>query len=450
MRRRSLLGGALGTLNIGIVGCLSGAPSRDSEVDAGDPEGEVDLQEDPAPVSLSRSDGPDAWRQLGYDEHNSNFASGSTGPAGEPVVDWTVRGDVSLFPPVIEHAVYLTENWTDGGAISLAKENGGTRWSNPRLPPSRWAPALYDERVLVITRTEDNLVRLHALEADSGEPHWETEITASSTSYPPSGPTVAEQELYIGSSTGILSLDANSGTERWHAHLRDHVVERADGSKGLTIWTKPAVTAERVITFDENAKHPDRLRVYAVDRDTGDNEWTTEIDLGEHWRLHGHPVVGDKHVFCIARHSKPVPASTEGSDAEPMSRLYTIDEKTGTAVWYWEIEGVGFEQPAYGDGYLFIGDNGGTLRAIDVADRSIAWQYESPIRWLRPPTITSEHVFLSSGSELTAIRTTDGAFGWKIAVDDRLSSPHVADGAVYVVTGDLRGSRSEVVAVRGA
>ena len=455
MKRRRLLASSGLGLSIGMVGCLAddtvnnpiddgGAGSPGS----GDPEegGEIDLPEEPSPVDLD-GDGPDAWRQYGYDQRNSKFAAGVTGPGDDAEIDWIALGDDSLFPPVVDGEVYLAENWTDGGAVSLAGRDGTKRWTNSSLPPSRWQPALYDDWMLTITRTENNLVRLHALEKDDGEISWETEITASSASNPPTGPTVTGDMLFVGSDTGILALDADTGERAWNAELGDHVVERDDGSKGLTIWSKPAVTSERVVTSDTNARHPSPLKAFGVDRETGETEWTAALELGEHWQLSGHPVVGADRVFLVANHSQPVAMGSD-SDSNPISRLYALDEPSGAVLWYWEVEGSTFSQPAFADGYIFVSDSQGTLRAIDVADRSIAWTYDAPTRWVRSPTITRDFVYVTHGTELVAVSVEHGALAWSLSVGNRLSSPIVANESVYVVTENSRGRESEVVAVR--
>ena len=77
--------------------------------------------------------------------------------------------DRPVYPPVVDESLHLTEAWTSGTAFALATRDGTEQWSNSSLPPMRWAPALHEHRLLVLTRAEGNVVRLHALDTASGE-----------------------------------------------------------------------------------------------------------------------------------------------------------------------------------------------------------------------------------------------------------------------------------------
>ncbi|ELZ86956.1 hypothetical protein C454_00390 [Haloferax gibbonsii ATCC 33959] len=70
---------------------------------------------------------------------------------------------------MVDDDLYLTEAWTGGTAFALAADDGTEQWSNSDLPPMRWAPALHENRLIVITRTEENVVRLHALDRTTGD-----------------------------------------------------------------------------------------------------------------------------------------------------------------------------------------------------------------------------------------------------------------------------------------
>jgi len=173
------------------------------------------------------------------------------------MIAWEQLGDRAVYPPVVDDALYLTEAWTGGTAFALASDDGAEEWSNSDLPPMRWSPALHEHRLLVITRAEGNVVRLHALDTTSGEQEWVREdgITASSGERPPISPTVRGDSIYIGSNQGIIACDATTGEVEWTATLGPHVVETEDGPTWRTDWAKPAVTADRAFTFDMNESY---------------------------------------------------------------------------------------------------------------------------------------------------------------------------------------------------
>lgn len=134
------------------------------------------------------------WPQIAYDAQNTRHTPNGRGPRNDAEIAWTSLGDRPVYPPVVDDALYLTEAWTGGTAFALSSEDGTEQWSNTDLPPMRWAPALHEGLLLVLTREKGNIVRLHALDTATGDQVWVREdgITASSGERPPTAPTVRD------------------------------------------------------------------------------------------------------------------------------------------------------------------------------------------------------------------------------------------------------------------
>ena len=226
------------------------------------------------------------------------------------------------------------------------------------------------------------------------------------------------------------------------------MIERPDGGSTRTDWTKPAVLDDIVVRFDYRDWFSSPRALFGLDRSTGDRVWTAELELPVEWRWRGHPVCGDGYVVVTASLTSPQ-AGDGGNDNttdEPMSQLYVLDGETGEVVWDATLEGASFRQPAYADGYLFLGTSDRRLFAVDVANRSIAWTYRTTVGMIGRPAITPERVYVAQHRELAAIDVADGTLDWRLPFDRSGSDPVVADNAVYIRV-DRRGQETDLVAI---
>lgn len=440
----------------GTAGCISdGTPDQPDTTE--NAEFGIDgVRDGSTTIELSNSDRPNAWTQIGYDGRNSNYARGVTGPADDGHIEWTALGERSLYPPVADEHLYLTENWTDGAAISIDSRDGSVRWRNSSLPPMRWVPALHGDTMFCITRTSNNEVSLHALDVESGDAQWSREITASSSVSPATGPTVTDETVFIGSNTGVLAIDAATGESLWNSTLRDHTIDIEEGPKWRTDWATPAVTDDLVFTFDLNDSYEEPRKVYALDRERGDVEWVARIEL-DGWHLEGHIVAATDHVFVLAVDPHIVNHTDDSADErwEGAQRLYVLDSTDGSVDRHWELSGKTMGQPAYAEGVLFVdewyrGAGTGRLHAIDVASNSICWTHETSAGRIGTPAVTPERVYVTQGQEVAAVAVGDGSVLWRVPVGEPISHPVISDDSIYVLTSPTRDSDSELIAIRNS
>lgn len=442
MRRRTALTLAGGALTTGVAGCLS-APSR----------GSTDTPGESPPDDPSGLLPEDTWPQVGYDSQHTRHTPSARGPRDDATIAWTSLGDRPVYPPVVDDALYLTEAWTDGTVFSLSSEDGEERWTKG-LAPLRWAPALHDDRVLVITREEGNVVRLHALDSESGDQLWVRRegITASSSEHPPIGPTVRDGSVYLASNRGVIACDATTGAVDWTATLGPHVVKTADGPTWRTDWAKPAVTDDRVFTFDMNEDYRATREVYAVNRRTGAHEWTAELAVGDGWALKGHVVAGAGRVFVSALK----PHVSTGMDDSPWAgseRLYALEAASGAVEWTWDLPKKTAGPPAYADGTLYVGEwnpdaDTGRLHAVDVTDGTSTWTYETASGTVLSPTVAGDTVYVCQGEEFAAVTRADGTRRWRLKIGSRTGAPVVVGDTAYLQTNPGHNYDSQIVAIR--
>lgn len=441
MRRRSVLATTGSLLTGGLAGCLT-ASNR----------GFDNQGEDPPPTENSTPTG--TWPQIGYDARNTRHTPDARGPRDDATIVWTSLGDRPVYPPVVGDDLYLAEAWTGGTVFSVTAGDGSEQWSNSELPPMRWAPALHEDRLLVLTRASGNVVRLHAVDTATGDQVWVREegIAASSGERPPISPTVRDGSVYIGSSRGIIACDVTTGDVEWTATLGPHVVETEDGPMWRTDWAKPAVTADRAFTFDMNERYRATREVYAVDRARGEQEWTAELEVSDDWYLKGHVVAGAGQVFVSAL-TPHVSAGLDDSKWSGTERLFALAADSGDVAWDWELSRKTLTPPAYADETLYVGEwypdaDTGRLHAVDVTDGSITWTYETETGAVLSPTVAGDTVYINQGEELAAIARADGRRRWRLEIGDRTGPPVVVGETAYIQTNPGHDDDSKLIAIR--
>jgi outer membrane protein assembly factor BamB len=280
-------------------------------------------------------------------------------------------------------------------------------------------------------------------------------ITASSGGRPPTGPTVRDGTVYLGSSRGILACDATSGAIEWGATLDEHVVSKESGPTWRTDWATPAVTADRAFTFDMNDGYGTTREVYAVDRTTGEQDWTAELDLGDGWSLQGHVVAGDGRVFVSALdpHTSLAGETEEGWSGS--ERLFALDAATGAVDWSWDLTGKTLTPPALADGTLYLGEwypdaDTGRLHAVDVADGSVDWTYKTGVSAVRAVTVAANTIYIAAGEGVAAIDPVEGSRRWRVPTDAILSAPIVVGDRLYLHTNPGHNWDSRVIAMRAS
>lgn len=445
MQRRKVIAGAAGVLAGTLAGCTGELESQ----------GE---QSNNSPTT-SRSSGlgtiPEGqWPQIGFDSKNSRFNAQSRGPRSKPEVVWTSLGDRPVYPPVVKDYVFLSDAWASGNVFAIGR-HGALQWENSNPAQIRWAPALWENNIFILARTDNKSVGLYALDQESGELQWfqKEGITASNSPRPPQSPTVHKRTLFIASERGIMAVNANDGTVDWEANLGPKVVETEDGPSWITIWAKPSVSGDFVYSFDMNDSHGDTRKVYAVNRHTGQQNWTASLETGDRWALQGYVVAGTDQIFVSAR-EQVERLDEDGEDSNPLGdqRLFAIDAKTGEIAWEQMLPGPTLLPPAFADGILYIGGwdtdaKSGYLHAIEKADGGTLWGYSTDTGPVCSPTITRDTIYFGQDNELVALKRSDGEERWNMMMEAQVGHTVVVGDVAFIQTNSGRDKNSKIIAV---
>jgi outer membrane protein assembly factor BamB len=265
---------------------------------------------------------------------------------------------------------------------------------------------------------------LHAV-STSGEPLWQVGLAAA-----PVAPLVIQAvgdptiRIVVGAGDTLFSFDGD-GNRQWET-----VLEGGDISKAAAALRTPA-GPERVIVAVGNT-------LYALDVATGRALWRT-VPSGA--RL-GAPSIGNPNIIGD-------PNVLVGDEA---GTLFSLDPRNGAIRARFDARAPISDSPAIGDPnqshpWVFIGDSGGNIYAVDQTDWFPApdWSVALSAPVGGPPVLANGVVYVGTdpavgNAHIFALDATSGRTLFdSILPGGVASSPIVADGRLIVATrsGDL-------------
>ncbi|MBB3232455.1 outer membrane protein assembly factor BamB [Halomonas stenophila] len=265
---------------------------------------------------------------------------------------------------------------------------------------------------VIFAADQHGLVR--ALDADSGEPRWTTELSAGASS----GLTAVAGRVYLGTRNGeVLALDQADGEVLWRTRVSSEVLAAPQANRELLV----------VQAVDG--------KVTALDRESGAERWvysTSRPSLT--LRSTGTPRVIDQVTFAGLANG----------------RLVTLDNRVGQPLWERRIatpEGrseierlvdLAGQPVLTQDGRLFVTSYNGRLMALKATTGETLWSRD--VSSYRTPVLVGDFLFVvDEASHLLALNAGNGEELWRLeALEGReLTDPAFADGRLVV--GDFEG-----------
>ncbi|MHC4981761.1 MAG: outer membrane protein assembly factor BamB family protein [Planctomycetota bacterium] len=417
---------------VGVMACPARAGERPGTGRAA-ARGDKDARrakEDPKPQQASPGGMFDTPERTGV-----YFATGVKVP---PEVKWKLKGAVSTAPVIRDGRVYVG-GW---GVYCLKLATGEEIWHSKQR--SYVKDLTVANGVVYAPVSEDKSRRgpdgspltpgkykhqsdayLVALDAFSGRELWRISPFLTQR-----GPVAAGGVLYFGRQAKehycLFCVDARTRRTLWEKPLfyyhcrrvvrtRNRVYATVNGCMaaldtyhGKKIWSfrrpacpsgfSPVVNRRIFVAF-----HNDRLSppswLEAIDARTGRTLWKFRPKES----ITMDPVAWDENVFFGDRAAQNPEETNAGN-------FYVLDAATGELKWQFHSpEGWFVQSPAVADAVVYLQGCDGVLRAFDVSDGTLLWQFQLP-----------------------ALKRS-----WAVATYN-IGAPAVADGLVLVVAGDQR------------
>ncbi|WP_306054986.1 outer membrane protein assembly factor BamB family protein [Natronococcus wangiae] len=281
------------------------------------------------------------------------------------------------------------------------------------------------------------------------EEAWTAELVG-----PVGSPVLDRDTLFVGTARGNLyAFDRETGHRRW-------VFETTDG-----IDATPVVTRERVYAATDPGT------VHALDPATGDRAWRADLpaslesalafadgrlyaghaaglsaleaEIGEiDWTYETDSAVGG--APAIGEDRRRVYAGTDGE------RVHCLEAETGEEVWTAPTDGAVTDGPTIADERVYVGDDDGTLLALDAEIGQTWFSYEIRGSFTSSATVLPDEGTTFVGADDGYLHVTDTRFGRRkvrgwlfskegIALDGEVRASPVVAGDVLCV-GDSTGS----------
>ncbi|MGA9402706.1 PQQ-binding-like beta-propeller repeat protein [Haladaptatus sp.] len=347
-------------------------------------------------IDSDATPGTSGWPSASGGSKNTRSVPSADSPRPPLKLDWTFTtgGHAAAPDPVVANGTVYATNYDDE-VHAVDAETGEHRWRVTVPVNSRVAVA--GNRLFIVSDES-----LRALDTETGDGVWTTELTAESSSI--SGRIQAtEDTVFIFGRLFLSVFDTKTGERRWRF------------TTGLQTESTPAISDGVVYVGSDDTY------VYALNAKTGQRKWRYKTD---------------GRVSCdIAVAAGTVYAGSEDG------HVHALDAKTGKKRWKRRVGNV--EIIAVDGGHVYAGGGRGdtsTLHAFTAEEGTACWSSdEDKLGYTDVIAARSDRIYLpveffSDGDALGVLSPQTGERVWRdegsgMKFQGGLA---VADGAVYI------------------
>ena len=362
---------------------------------------------------LNSDSAPGQWAMFRRDLGNTGTAGGAgSGPSGTVKWVFPTGGAVHSSPAVVDGTVYVGSR--DGRLYALDAATGALRWEYRTESWVESSPAVVDGTVYF--GSQDGMLR--ALDAATGALVWEFDAGFGVDS----APAVAGGIVYFGADRGLFAVEAASGEQRWSLELPFRA--------GSPVVANGIAYVGSVQGFDARRGWR-RLRFRA------------------YGQVASSVAVADTTVYAVTTGGRVVAIDGRARTAplEHRVKQYTIQlwamglwprprPQSGT-LWALRLDqGGAFASPVVKNGTMYVA--GERLVAVDLAARELLWTFPAGSAFRSSPALAGDALYLGNNDgSVYAVDAGSGTERWRVRTGGRVTgSPAVVDGVLYVGSHD--------------
>ncbi|WP_253738230.1 PQQ-binding-like beta-propeller repeat protein [Halohasta salina] len=245
---------------------------------------------------------------------------------------------------------------------------------------------------------------LTALDAQTGQQRWETDLDVDSPGGIVTQPAVSGDRILLGLEGKLRSFDPDDGSEQWEQPI--------DGVPIGPI-TVSADDGIAVVPFERPSEGDPIIELIGVSITSGQTEWTAQMLASVRTTP---PAVRDEQVY----------AAGYTQEDRPILRCFGIE--TGDFVWEQQLTDPSTPPVATEDG-VFIGEEG-QLSIYDLVDGEPTGSITVSDRPISAFAVTDTTAFVLDGGGLSALSITDGTEQWSVEGTPQADGLAVGENAV--------------------
>ena len=338
----------------------------------------------------------------------TSTVSGDSTPAGD--VDASVSGGPGAVVDAYPQFQYDAANTGTGDTAGVNSEPS-VAWAWPADPgesPLVWSFATAGSTVFAtrLVGEEDQVARMVALDAKSGDQLWQRDLPEGTGRH--SNLAVAGGSVYLIGGRTLFSLDAATGETEW----------TADHSSGTAA---PVVAGDTLYTSDLGT-------VYAWAAGDGSELWSHTPEVSDGLMFAWTPAVRNGHVYVGAEH------------------LQALSPEDGSIQWTARTNTQVTGPPTAGPDRVYVPTDAGETYGFDHTDGTQSWQSSAmseAFSYEISPALAGDTLYLFTDDRIVAVARSDASVRWSVeeTFDANFSTASVVDGAIYtsfVGTVDVR------------
>ena len=330
----------------------------------------------------------------------------------------SVGGATELSSPIVADGRVFIAHGSSGPIESAALVafdllTGNELWRHPTGAEVKGTPAVSGGRVVALTSNG----QIEAFDAETGALVWSTALGDSANRHDLTSPTISDGVVFAGGPRATAALDLATGDVLWERSLGDDWL--------ATIYSVPIVSGSRVIYGIYSGLH-------VLDRTTGTTIWSRATDDRETYRS---PAIAGGVLYGAGDNfgSQMLRAFDLDSGAELWSAPYPLGNSNSA--------------PAVADSLILIGSGNGSLEAFARSDGHSVWSLavDAPIACGRPyardvstvtssPLVAGELAYVGADDGvLRAVNVADGTVAWSTQLGAPIRSSPAASGNVLLI-----------------
>lgn len=345
----------------------------------------------------SETTNPSEWRMFGRDLNHTRYYPGYVNLTSFGLL-WNFSTGTEMYPsPAVVNGIAYVGSF-DSNIYALNASTGSKLWNYSTDTSLQTSPAIAGDVIYVAS-----FDRIYAINGTNGQTIWVSDYSLGAGE---SSPTVVDNVIYVGSSSGnnnVYAINASTGAEIWHF------------STSGSILSSPAVTNKIVYVGSIDAN------LYALNATNGELIWNYTTG-GE---VHSSPTLSNGIVYVTSE----------------LGPIYALNASNGDLIWVNnKVEGC-FSSPAIAKGIVYVGSCNSKVFALNATTGDHIWNYTTESGVLSSPSVSDNLVFAGTWFEdghFYVLNSTSGNLLWSYFVGHNsiMASPAIVDGVVYITSCD--------------